>query len=196
MPKVTEEHRAARRQQILHAAWTAFSRNGFHATTMADIIRESGLSAGAVYGYFRSKEELIETAVGQTLAGALAPFAAKLDAGARPDPAEAVSDLLGLLTGVVLEGEIDRGRIVLQAWAESLRNPVIESILHEAYAGMRAMLTEVARRCQQDGRLDADADPEQVGMALFGLLPGYLVQRLVLGASVDDYRAGVAAVLR
>ena len=146
MPKVTEEHRAARRQQILQAAWIAFSHNGFHATTMADIIRESGLSAGAVYGYYRSKDELIEAAVGQTLGGALVPFKERLDAGESPDPAEAVSDLLELLTGVVLEGGIDRSRIVLQAWGESLRNPVIMSTLQEAYAGMRAMLTEVARR--------------------------------------------------
>ncbi len=32
---------------------------GFHKTTMADVIRESGLSAGAVYGYFKSKEEIV-----------------------------------------------------------------------------------------------------------------------------------------
>ena len=61
-PKVTEEHVEARRQQILEAAFACFAREGFHQTTMKDICREAGLSAGAVYGYFRSKEEIIETA--------------------------------------------------------------------------------------------------------------------------------------
>jgi hypothetical protein len=43
-------------------SWTprscAFSRDGFHCTTMQDIVPESGLSPGAIYNYFKSKEGL------------------------------------------------------------------------------------------------------------------------------------------
>ena len=49
MPKVSQEHRDARRAQILRAAAACFERKGYQRTTMADIIRESGLSAGAIY---------------------------------------------------------------------------------------------------------------------------------------------------
>ena len=42
MPKVTEEHVAARRRQILSAALSCFAREGFHRTTMQDIFREAG----------------------------------------------------------------------------------------------------------------------------------------------------------
>ena len=59
MPRVSEAHLAARRQQILDAARVCFTRNGFHATSMQDVIAEAGLSVGAVYRYFRSKEELV-----------------------------------------------------------------------------------------------------------------------------------------
>ena len=59
MPKVTEEHLEARRTQILDAALACFSRNGFHQTTMHDICSEAGLSPGAVYRYFDSKEAMI-----------------------------------------------------------------------------------------------------------------------------------------
>ena len=59
MPKVTAAHRESRREQILLAAWKCFSSNGFHSTSMADVIREAGLSAGAVYLYFRSKDDII-----------------------------------------------------------------------------------------------------------------------------------------
>ena len=52
MPKVSEEHRAARRRQILDAAARCFARDGFHRTSMQDIVRESGISAGLVYRYF------------------------------------------------------------------------------------------------------------------------------------------------
>ena len=50
MPKVSEQHREARRDQIVDAALRCFSRKGFQRTSMADIIAESGLSAGAIYG--------------------------------------------------------------------------------------------------------------------------------------------------
>ena len=55
MPKISDERRAARRMQILEAAWTCFQRQGLHATTMDDIIRAAGLSAGAVDPTFRAR---------------------------------------------------------------------------------------------------------------------------------------------
>jgi len=58
VPKVSAEHEQRRRQQILDAALACFSRRGYHATSMEDIVREAGLSVGALYTYFPSKEEL------------------------------------------------------------------------------------------------------------------------------------------
>src|SRR5579871_1553404 len=59
MPKITEAKRDARRQQILDAALRCFARDGFHNTTTADIVRESGVSQGALYLYFATKEDII-----------------------------------------------------------------------------------------------------------------------------------------
>ena len=59
MPKATEEHRATQRQRILDAAITVIQRKGLASTTMGEIIKESGLSAGAIYGYYAGKDELI-----------------------------------------------------------------------------------------------------------------------------------------
>jgi AcrR family transcriptional regulator len=58
MPKVSLEHEQMRRQQILDAALACFSRRGYHSTSMEDIAREAGLSIGALYTYFSSKEDL------------------------------------------------------------------------------------------------------------------------------------------
>ena len=48
MARVSQEHLDARRRQILEGAARCFARDGFHSTTMQDILRETGLSAGAV----------------------------------------------------------------------------------------------------------------------------------------------------
>lgn len=48
-----------RKEQILKAAVTAFARSGLKDTSMNDIVHESGLSKGAIYWYFKSKDEII-----------------------------------------------------------------------------------------------------------------------------------------
>jgi len=63
MPKVKPERLAARRNEILEAAETCFARQGFHQTTIQNVIGESRLSAGCIYTHFASKEDLISAAV-------------------------------------------------------------------------------------------------------------------------------------
>jgi len=60
MPKLSDEHRDRRRRQILDAAMACFDRHGLHATTTDEIVAEAGLSAGAIYRYFDSKDAIIE----------------------------------------------------------------------------------------------------------------------------------------
>src|SRR5581483_1047209 len=58
VPKIAEEVRAARREQIIAAALACFARAGYHATTMADVATQAGVSKGTPYLYFESKEAL------------------------------------------------------------------------------------------------------------------------------------------
>ena len=58
MPKIAEETRAARRDQITAAALACFARSGYHATTMADVAAQAGVSKGTPYLYYDSKEAL------------------------------------------------------------------------------------------------------------------------------------------
>src|SRR5215207_3478859 len=59
MPRVTQQHEQEVRRRIVQAAIRVFGERGFHRATMQDIVRESGLSVGAIYTYFKSKSELI-----------------------------------------------------------------------------------------------------------------------------------------
>lgn len=54
-PDVSEE----RKSQILEAATKVFTERGFANTRMDDIVAESGLSKGALYWYFESKDAII-----------------------------------------------------------------------------------------------------------------------------------------
>src|SRR5207302_5087033 len=61
LPKISPAQEQQRRAQILAAAMACFARQGYHATSMDDVVRESGLSVGAIYSYFPSKEDLFLT---------------------------------------------------------------------------------------------------------------------------------------
>ena len=60
MPKVSEEHREARREQILAGARTAFSRYGYEGATVARLEEATGLSRGAIFNYFPDKWSLFK----------------------------------------------------------------------------------------------------------------------------------------
>src|SRR5437764_10333023 len=72
MPRVSDEYMARRREEILEAAKACFAREGFHATSMRDVYRECGLSPGAVYNHFASKDEIVRSLGEERLRGAQA----------------------------------------------------------------------------------------------------------------------------
>ena len=60
MPKVVRGYKEAARSSITRAAIEVFAIKGFYATTMEEIARKLGVSKGAIYQYFKSKEDLLQ----------------------------------------------------------------------------------------------------------------------------------------
>jgi AcrR family transcriptional regulator len=196
MPKVTEAHRVARRDQIVRAARSCVIKQGFHKTTMADVIRESGLSAGAVYGYFKSKDEIVAAIADDALSAIDELFEGILATEAPLSPAAAIQATLDHVVRLAEEADGDVTRVAIQAWAEALHNETIFATASGKYSMLRRHFVTVARRAQADGTVDPDADPEHIGQVLFGLLPGFVLQRLILGdVTPETYTAGLRALM-
>ena len=194
MPRVSDAHLAARRQQILDAARRCFLRDGFHNTSMQDVIAEAGLSVGAVYRYFPSKNDLITSIAQSVIGGADAVFA---ELAAAEPPLPLVEALDRALTYVDAQaGEDGILPLAIQVWSESLRDPALAVFVNATYSGFRDRFTLLARRAREAGELPPDADPEAVGTALFGLVPGYLMQKVLTGRpDRRSYLAGVRTLL-
>jgi AcrR family transcriptional regulator len=197
MPRVTDEHRLARRTQIVDAARRCVIEQGFHKTTMADVIRESELSAGAVYSYFKSKDELVAAIADQALGTVDVLFQTIL---ADPNPVTPAGALRTAVEFIVQTADAPGGdvtRVGVQAWAEALHNEAIHGVASEKYRMLRGHFVDIARRAQADGTIDPSADPEQVAQVLFGLIPGFILQRLILGdVTPESYSAGLTALFR
>src|SRR5580658_8525446 len=125
MPKISAAQRETRRQQILDAALRCFSRDGFHNTTTADIVRESGVSQGTLYLYFATKDDIIAA-----LADDRHQSEALLTALAQreQDPIRGLLSLIELHGSKLTDpGRLDGRRVGVQGWAEALRNPSIHT---------------------------------------------------------------------
>jgi AcrR family transcriptional regulator len=193
MPKVSQAHKDARRQQIVAAASRCVAEQGFHRTTMADVIRESGLSAGAVYGYFKSKTELIRAIADAALGAAADRLEQLAETPGRITPAMFLDEFLA--SALQAYGDASP-RIAVQVWAEAARDPEVAAMASDRIGALHKALTTLVRRCQADGTFGGGGDPELMARVLVGALPGYVLQRLLDPAvTADDYVRGATDLI-
>jgi TetR/AcrR family transcriptional regulator, transcriptional repressor of aconitase len=192
VPKVSEEHLERRREQILQAAQSCFGRKGFHETSMQDVFAESGLSAGAVYRYFKSKDGIIK-AIAERSLERIEPVFEKMLA---EDPIPPVDEAVTRLVTALCELEDGPMRIAPQAWAAAIYDPGIAEFASGFLGRIRSWWIELAHRQQAAGRMPPDADADAVGAVLFGLIPGFVYQRLLLGdVDPDTFRRGIRGLV-
>jgi len=200
MPKVTEEHVAARQRQILVAALRCFAREGFHRTTMQDIFREADLSPGAVYSYFKGKDELIGAIIVAMMgfvAASAAVFGEPLPDGRLRRPGEALTELFERYQDFELGTVVERARIFPHLVGEQQRNPELNVAVRVGIEHLRAGFEKLARAAQERGELDPPLDPAQFSRLPISLLQGFLVQLAVYGDELDlgAYVRAAAALL-
>ena len=198
---MTADHLESRRQEIVRAALRCFAREGFHATSVRDVVRESGLSAGAVYSYFPSKAELVAGAVEpilEALTGVVDAVVIDTDESFEEDrtPAETVAEVLRRIHPIAVGGELDYTRIAVTAWAEGLRDPAVRAIAEQTYGTVRSRLTHRVARWRDAGHLAADVDAEALGQVLFSTLVGFVLQHALLGdVDLDRYATALCLLL-
>jgi AcrR family transcriptional regulator len=185
MPRLSDTTRAQRRQHILTSAWRCFSRDGFHVTSMDQVIAETGMSSSAVYRYFRSKEQIIRATAEQGVVRLGEIFIAWLDRDPCPDPAETLTLLVAQLHLRTDNPEYDMTRLALQTWAEALRDPVLHDRVRQLYLDTLEHIAELAQRWRDNGYLPPDADTKAVATALLSIMYGLVVMHHV----VDDVPA-------
>jgi AcrR family transcriptional regulator len=184
MPRVTDAYRRARRDEIAAAALRSLRRNGVSGTSIADVIAESGLSAGAIYSHFRNKAELAAYVAGSLLTWRIEQFEA--EAEDLRDPVSAMRFLLGVFD----EEESVPPEVLLQFWAEA----TTDAELHAAMAGvigrLRAAFARAVRPWAVDraGVEDAPALADRTASVMIALCQGYIANRALLGErDAGDY---------
>lgn len=185
MARVSQEHLDARRRRILDGAAVCFARNGFHATSMQDVLKAVDLSAGAVYRYFSGKEELIAAIAAEVLE----TVRDTLEKSARENPPptpevlvpRALAQMRELRPATLETGEWLFPRLMIQVWTESTRSPALTAVLAEGYAMIREAWGGMARSYQDAGLLPEDADVDAMARAMIALVQGFAAQMALFG---------------
>ncbi|MFD3973715.1 TetR/AcrR family transcriptional regulator [Streptomyces cyaneofuscatus] len=183
MARVSQEHLDARRRQILDGAARCFARNGFHGTSMQDVLKEVGLSAGAVYRYFPGKEDIIAAITEETFATIRGAF----EEASRMSPPPTPDVLLSRVLGRVLAGEVHGlerrtfAALAVQLWSETLRDGRLAVQLDEGYATMRAAWTKLVEAYRDAGLLGDDVAADHVARTMIAAAQGFIVQEALFG---------------
>jgi AcrR family transcriptional regulator len=127
VPKIAEQARAARREQIIAAGLACFARSGYYATTMADVAAQAGVSKGTPYLYFDSKEALFlalheewDCGAGRRVDAAIAA----LPAADRDSPRRILHAIAAAIAAHVT-AEPETCRVLMEARALAAHEPAI-----------------------------------------------------------------------
>ena len=155
------------REQLLDAASRVFAREGYEGTKIMDIVREARLSTGAVYGRFRSKNDLLREAIIRSTAA--------LQHGG--EGAARVADVLNRGTRIITGHLTDNEAVRLEAYVTARREPEVAQALAEAHDRWREAVLPLYEAALADGTLRPDADPEAVMFLFRTLWLGVLLHR-------------------
>lgn len=177
MARLSDDARARRHDLIVSAATVKFAAKGFHATSMAEIIAESGLAAGTVYQYFDSKDDLIVATAERALDG----IGIVVGAMVRKEPVPSLSAFLDAVRASLPstpDGRL-RAHLVLHSWAETSRNEKLAALVRQRYEAMLAATVPLTQVWRRRGELPVDREDDELGRVLLALVQGEIVQAAI-----------------
>jgi len=170
MPKVSSRYLEERKSGIIDAAEACFLRKGFHQCTMQDICRESGLSPGAIYRYFKSKSDIIAAVIGRSTERQAAQIE---EARASYSQAARALEAIGehFFGRLEREGMERVAALELEVWEEALRNEELRATYRRQFRVLSQALSELYRLAVEQAGIRSPATKPaglaHLAMALF-----------------------------
>ena len=141
---------------------------------MAEIVKESELSPGAIYNYFDSKEEIVEAIAEERRDVEQALIA---EATQAQTVVEALRRLRDAFFGdLKTPKERLRRRLSTQLWAEEQRNPRILRLVRGSFEAPLNMLSGILSEAQRRGEISKKVDPEATARFLIAAFYGLVLQ--------------------
>ncbi len=177
MPKLTEAHFAARKEQILKAAFECLAHKGYSRLTVRDIAAEAGISVGTLYLHFENKQEIVEALVEQERA---LDEAALEEIPVEGGPLEALGATFGFLIERLDDPDSAAAlRVDVELWAEAIHRPAVNKIFQDSLRYWLGRLSELVEEAKVAGELPPGVDPAGLTQLLIAMLAGLELMKVM-----------------
>jgi AcrR family transcriptional regulator len=160
---------ALRRDEFVDVALRLMQTKGWDATSVADVLTETGASKGAFYHYFSSKADLLEAVIERISDVAIASLHPAIDA-----PDLTALQRFELVFGGIARWKSERTELVMaliETWSADQNAIVREKFRKDAVRRMVPLLASIIAQGQADGGF-VGLDPEATGRVLVALMLG------------------------
>ncbi len=162
------------RARILTAAGELFARHGYDAAGVAEICAAAGVSKGAFYHHFSSKQALFLALLEDWLEGVDEEL--HLLQPARDIPT-ALAGMAGR-SGSLFQAAGGQLRLFLEFWTQASRQPAVWSAVIAPYRRYERIFAEMIAKGVEEGSLSPETDPDVAAKVVVGLAMGLLLQAL------------------
>jgi AcrR family transcriptional regulator len=173
MPKISQAEFAARRGRIMDAARSCFARHGIHVS-VDEICAEAGVSKGAIYGYFTSKDAIIQAIADEHVAD--------ID---RVRSARGPEELRRILLESAGEGHPESSRLELEAWTYGLKSDGIRARLLANTGRLREAIASALAEMERAGEVTLALDADQAAAVIETFMIG-AVAKAALGQDASE----------
>jgi len=184
------------RARIQTAAADLFSREGYDASGVAEICAAAGVSKGAFYHHYSSKQALFLALLDSWLVGIEEEL--QINATERGGVPAALLKMAGR-SGEVFQSAERQFRLILEFWVQASRKPEIWKAAVAPYRHYQALFTAMLVEGQREGSLGTEFDPEDAARVIAGMAMGLLLQAFLdpSGAVWEQVtRAGMEIILK
>jgi AcrR family transcriptional regulator len=162
------------RRAIVERSAPMFNTTGYCGTSMSDLVRETGLEKGGIYGHFSGKEELAVASFEYATGVMRERFEVAL--ADKEGALERLFGVIDVLGGMTEDPPVRGGCPILNTAIESDdTNPILKHRAQEAMAGWLRLVGSIVKEGIRSGELSPEANPRQIASVVVAILEGALM---------------------
>lgn len=169
-PKVSQQYKKDVRERILDAAGRLFSSKGYYDTSMDEIVAESKLSKGAIYGYFKSKEDLFVALQDKQLEESISVLASTFTP--RDSAKTKLEKVIDRAFGSMVRASKESCRVNLEFNVTAPRMKSVQRRRDDRFMALHRFLKGIIREGVEKGEFRHDVNPDSAALILLALADG------------------------
>jgi AcrR family transcriptional regulator len=187
MPRVSSDYEQTRKKQIIEGAARVFAEYGYRQTTMDQICKELSLSKGAIYIYFKNKEELLISTMDYIFQER---YKLLQNAFEETDPLPVKFEKIFSRLGNLVGGDENYAytRLSVEGFLESDRIPGLQVVKADSYKRFYKLLFDLLTEGLSSEQIDRKLDIPSMVVVLMAALDGLIMHSLVRGRELDQER--------